>query len=151
MSAPLTFELKVDTPSVAIETEAQRAEVSPAATVEAIFEIDSPTSGVEIEQPQGGVSPSTDPTVIFAVTQGPQGEQGPPGEGVQIFGEEPVGACDGVNTTFTTQHGFRPGSTAVFLNGLREPYFIATPPNTIVFDEPPSSADYIAIDYIVAD
>jgi len=88
----------------------------------------------------------------FLPSPGPRGPTGPSGEGAQIFGETPTGTLNGVNATFTTQYAFRPGSTAVYLNGLREfsgEGYTESAPNTIVFDDPPLSPDRLRIDYIV--
>lgn len=124
MSAPLVFEVEVDARSVAIEVTAPRTEATP----------------------------TVYPQVIFAVTPGPVGEAGPPGEGFQVFGEVLTGTRDGVNTTFTTALDYRAGSTAVFRNGLREqvgPCYVESPPRTVTFDEPPMATDDLSIDYIV--
>jgi hypothetical protein len=59
---------------------------------------------------------------------------------------------DGVNTAFTTAYSFRDGSTAVYLNGLREfrsDGYTESAPNTIILNDPPSSLDRLTIDYIV--
>ena len=100
---------------------------------------------VEAAPPESSLLP-------FLPSPGPRGPTGPSGEGAQIFGETPTGAQDGVNTTFTTQYSFRPESTAVYLNGLREfrgDAYTESAPNTIVLDDPPSSLDRLTIDYIV--
>jgi hypothetical protein len=97
-------------------------------------------------------SPPQPSSLPFLPSPGPRGPGGPSGEGAQIFGETPGGTMDGVNTTFTTTYPFRPASTAVYLNGLREfrgEGYTESAPNTIVLDDPPSSLDRLTIDYIV--
>lgn len=121
MTAPLTFEVEVDSHSVALEVEA--AEVA--------------------------VSPNVDPTVVFGVTPGPAGPIGQAGDGAQVFGEVPTGAMNGTNATFTTAQDAEAATVSVFLNGLRERFVTVTPPRTIVFDDPPLSTDYVSVDYII--
>lgn len=89
-------------------------------------------------------------TVIIAGTPGRQGFPGPPGEGAPIYGEEPFGPLDGVNTTFTTFNDFRPGTTALYLNGLREDNYTESGLNTIVLEDPPGPLDKLRIDYLLA-
>jgi len=122
MSEPLIFEVEVDDMSVAVEVQPD--------TVEVIV--------------------TDEPRVIVLAVPGQQGVPGPPGQGVQVFGEPPGGTRNGSNLTFVTGQDFRPNSTAVYLNGLREDGYTESLPHTIVFDDPPSSADRIFIDYIVA-
>lgn len=114
-------------------------------------EVDARVASIQIEAPKVTVA-SSDPRVIFAIAPGPPGEQGPPGEGFQIFGEYLLGAKNGVNKVFETENIFRPTTTAVYVNGLREDIhecYIESSPNMIVFDEAPSSTDKLTIDYIV--
>lgn len=87
--------------------------------------------------------------VILVPVPGGQGEQGPPGEGVQIFGEALTGAKNGTNTVFTTADNFRAGSTAVYLNGLREFHYTEAGANQITLEDPPLSGDSLRIDYVI--
>jgi len=107
---------------------------------------------VDVDSPVVDVG-TLDPAhpVGLVVARGYPGIQGPPGQGVQVFGEVLTGA-NGVNLVFQTDHPYLPGSTAVFLNGLREDTgdcYIESPPNMIVFDEAPVNLDSIRIDYII--
>lgn len=111
---------------------------------------------VDVEAPAvdlGTLDPTHPVGIVIAQGQpGQRGPTGPSGEGAQIFGETPGGAQDGSNLVFTTADPFRPNSTAVYLNGLREfrgEGYTESAPNTIVFDDPPSSLDRLTIDYIV--
>lgn len=78
---------------------------------------------------------------------GQPGQPGPPGAGIQIFGEVPAGAKDGTNTVFTTAGNYRAGSTAVYLNGLREFFYTETDTNEITLEDPPESTYSLRIDY----
>jgi hypothetical protein len=69
-----------------------------------------------------------------------------------MFNEVPGGAKNGINKTFTTANNYVGGTTAVYLNGLREfvgEGYTESPPNTIVFDDAPTSLDSIRVDYII--
>ena len=111
-------------------------------------EVDARAAAIQVESPKVTVAPS-DPRVIFAVSPGAKGEPGPPGEGVQAFGETPAGAINGTNVVFTTADPFRPDTTAVYLNGLREDHYSETGVNQITFEDPPTPGDKIRIDYIL--
>jgi hypothetical protein len=114
-------------------------------------EVDNLAANVEVDTPQIPVSPS-DPTVVFGVSPGPRGLRGPAGDGAQVFGEVLSGA-DGVQTVFTTANPYAAGSTAVYLNGLREvpgDAYTETTTTTITFDDPPLAGDSIRIDYLIA-
>ena len=67
----------------------------------------------------------------------------------RIYGEEPVGAINGVNATYLLASGFLPGSVAVFYNGLRisNREFAAAAPRTIVLDFAPLAGDVLIVDY----
>lgn len=85
---------------------------------------------------------------------GEPGEPGPPGaggDGAQAVGESPTGTQDGINSTFALSQAFRPGSTSVFRNGLREQAGVGYAESSpqIVFTTPPLSSDLITVDYIV--
>jgi len=111
-------------------------------------EVDARAATIQIETPHVTVA-AADPKVIFAVSPGPKGDRGLPGEGVPISGEYPAGARNGTNTVFTTQFDFQSSTTAVYLNGLREDAYTESLPNTIVFDDPPGPLDKLTVDYIV--
>jgi hypothetical protein len=99
-----------------------------------------------------GVTGSSGAKVILVPVPGGQGPQGAPGNASPVYNETPSGVRDGINTVFVTINTFLPGSTAVYLNGLRETpgdCYVESPPAMIVFDEPPSSADKIRVDYLI--
>lgn len=111
-------------------------------------EVDARAASIQIETPHITVA-TDEPRIIFAVSPGPKGERGLPGTGVPAFGEALLGTKNGSNLTFTTVNAFRANTTAVYLNGLREDAYTESPPNTILFDDPPSSLDKLRIDYII--
>lgn len=96
----------------------------------------------------------TDPRtrVIVAATPGRQGIQGLPGEGVPVFGGLLFGVQDSVNTTFDTTDDYRPGSLALYRNGLREDNgnYDEVPPGGIIIHDPPDPLDAIRVDYLLA-
>lgn len=119
------------------------------ATIELDIEIPD-LAEIEVETPDVEVTPSGGETVLLVATPGPPGDQGPPGQGVQVFGESLTGA-DGIETVFTTASPYLANSTAVYLNGLREfrsDAYTETGASTITFSDPPLSTDSIRIDYI---
>jgi hypothetical protein len=68
----------------------------------------------------------------------------------RIIGEIPTGNRDGANQRFTTQYDFAPGTTDVFVNGLREALGLTydeEAPNTVVLASPPLPEDDIRINY----
>lgn len=111
-----------------------------------VFELESASTVVDVEP--------VEPILSVITVEGPKGDDGatgPAGDGAQIVGEHPTGTQDGANTVFTTAHMYRAGSTAVYLNGLREfngDGYTETTSTTITFDDPPSAADTIRIDYL---
>lgn len=120
------------------------------ATIELDIEIPD-LAEIEVETPDVEVTPSGGETVLIVATPGPPGGQGPPGQGVQVFGESLTGA-DGSEVEFTTASPYLAGSTAVYLNGLREfrsEAYAETGASTITFGDPPLSTDSIRIDYII--
>lgn len=120
------------------------------ATIELDVEIPD-LAEVEVETPDAEITPSGGATVLLVATPGPPGSQGPPGQGVQVFGESLTGA-DGTETEFTTASPFLADSTAVYLNGLREfrgEEYTETGASTITFSDPPLSTDSIRVDYII--
>lgn len=128
MSAPVDFEIEIDSPS-SVEVE-----------VNAIPEVTVALGG---------------PTVVFAATPGPPGQTGPrgaSGSGAQIYGETPAGTQDGVNETFTLANTFQAGSTSVYRNGLREKLGICYTESSpdITFTTAPLSNDVLEVDYLIA-
>lgn len=97
-------------------------------------------------------APPAPTSLTFLPSPGPRGQVGPAGDNAPVYGEIPGGALNGVNTIFTTANPYVPGSTAVYLNGLREflgEGYDEVGPNSINFTDAPLSADRIRIDYIV--
>lgn len=104
-------------------------------------------------QPVGqvDVTASSGARVILVPVPGGQGLRGPAGDGAQVFGE-PLTGADGTQTVFSTANPYASGTTAVYLNGLREvpgDAYTETTSNTITFDDPPLSDDSIRIDYTI--
>lgn len=66
-----------------------------------------------------------------------------------ITGETPAGTKNGVNKAFTTANNFRAGTTAVYLNGLREFEYTETGSNQLTFGDAPLSTDSIRVDYLI--
>ena len=115
--------------------------------------VDNRPAGIRVNQPRVTVQQPGAPRVVLAAVPGRQGQPGPPGSGVQVFGEVPAGTRDGVNAVFTTAHPFLANATAVFVNGLRERRTVGyaeTSSTTITFSTAPGAGDDIMIDYIVA-
>jgi hypothetical protein len=104
---------------------------------------------VEIETPDTEITPSGGDTVVVVATPGPPGIAGPPGEGEPIFGETPAGTINGTNVVFTAAAEFRPNSTAVYVNGLREHHYSESSSTTITLEDAPVTGDDIRIDYIL--
>ena len=133
MTGPLTFDVDIDPAHVDVG-------------------IDVPNIGVDVDTEAVEIPLPGPPVVVVVPVPGQPGPQGLPGEGVPAFGEYLIGVKDGVNLAFETLNPFRPNTTAVYINGLREDVhecYIESPPNIIVFDEPPSSTDKLTIDYIL--
>lgn len=107
---------------------------------------------VEVETPDVEITPSGGATVLLVATPGPpgiQGQTGPAGDGAQVFGESPTGAINGTNTVFTTANAYRSGSTAVYLNGLREFFYTETGANQITLQDAPHAGDMLRVDYVI--
>lgn len=104
-------------------------------------------------RPPGVEAPAPTPSSLpFLPSPGPRGPIGPAGDNAPIFNETPIGVKDGVNLVFEVVYPFVPGTTAVYLNGLREfpgDGYTESAPNMIVFDEAPSALDKVTVDYIV--
>jgi hypothetical protein len=125
-------------------------------TAPLIFEVEVASAQVEVSVPTPVAVPiasGDSPTVIFAVTPspGPKGDTGASGDGTQVFGEIPSGAVDGANNVFTPAHGFQAGSTAVYVNGLREVrgQGYTESSGTIVLSLAPSVGDQVFLDYLL--
>jgi hypothetical protein len=104
---------------------------------------------VEVETPDVEITPSGGATVVLVATLGPPGPQGPPGDGVQVFGETLTGAINGTNTVYITTGDYRADSTALYLNGLREFHYTESGPSQITLEDPPLAGDSLRIDYVV--
>lgn len=115
------------------------------------FHLQVAPSSTRVRPASATVGVQTNPLarVIIAAVPGGRGAPGPPGEGVQIFGEALTGAKNGTNTVFTTADDFRANSTAVYLNGLREFHYTETGVNEVTFEDAPLSGDDIRTDYII--
>lgn len=81
------------------------------------------------------------------------GARGQPGLGaVPIYNEVPVGAINGINTSFTTLSPFESGSTCVYVQGDRQQLGIdysEVAPNTLLFAVAPP--DDLWVDYLIND
>lgn len=102
---------------------------------------------IEIETPAVDITPgSPGETVALVIVSGSGSGSG---GGVGITGGTLTGLRNGVNKVFTTAFNFIAGSTAVYLNGLRESHYVESASNAITFDDAPLSADSLTIDYLV--
>lgn len=76
------------------------------------------------------------------------------GGSARIYDDAFTGAINGVNASFTTSVPFRPSSTTVFLNGVRQKHSTAfnyiENGSTIVFTAPPHEGDCVVIDFDAA-
>lgn len=71
---------------------------------------------------------------------------------IQVSGEVPAGAIDGVNKLFTTSKTYTPGYLFVYLNGVRQEIttdYTETTSTTFTFVVAPTIGDIILVDYIV--
>ena len=115
------------------------------------IEVESDTVAVEVQpSPVVSVSPNPTENVIVLAVPGTQGPRGYPGTGARIYGEHPPDAVNGINTVFTVVHEYQPTTVVVFLNGLREDGFTESGPAHITMTDAPQPGDIIAIDYLVA-
>lgn len=103
----------------------------------------------EVEEPLPMGSPPSGETVLLVAVPGEPGPRGFPGTGAPIVGESLTGTKDGVNTVFTTAAPFNAGTTAVYLNGLREYHYTESGANQITMEDAPLAGDSLRIDYIV--
>lgn len=97
--------------------------------------------------PTNPVPVSTSPHAVILVPV--PGGQGPPGDGTAVLGETLTGAIDGVNTVYTTTGAYRTGSTAVYLNGLREYHYAESGASEVTLEDPPIAGDSVRIDYVI--
>lgn len=70
-----------------------------------------------------------------------------------VFNEVPSGTVDGSNTVFTTASNYQSGTTALYLNGLRQKLgssYNETDDAEITFTAAPQVSDEIIIDYIAS-
>lgn len=95
-------------------------------------------------------APPTTPPVVLLPSPGPRGSVGPAGDGAPVFGESLAGTQNGINTVFTTAFQYRTGTTAVYINGLRETHYIESDTDEITFEDAPLSGDALRIDYLIA-
>lgn len=114
--------------------------------VDETFDFETTSSVVDVETPE--------PVLSVITVEGPEGPRGPAGaagDGATVFGEHLTGA-NGTNLVFTTAQPYRPNTTAVYLNGLREfvgEAYTETTSTTITFTDPPLTGDSIRIDYTI--
>ena len=74
-----------------------------------------------------------------------------PGQSNFIFNEVPTGSINGINTIFITAFKFKPGSTELYINGLRQTlnvHYTETGTNQITIVDPPQTGDTVQMDYI---
>jgi hypothetical protein len=110
---------------------------------------DSYSADVSFEKSAGSSWPVAIPSLI-----GPAGPAGPPGTSAatkMIWGEDPSGTIDGVNTSFASANPYSPNLIAVFLNGLRQRRtadYTETGSQSFQFVNAPLPGDSLSIDYI---
>lgn len=122
------------------------------ATIELDIEIPD-LADVEVETPDTEITPSGGATVVVVATPGPPGIQGPAGQGFPVFGELLAGTIDGSNMVFTTAQAYQANTTAVYLNGIREPRgvgYTESGPSQITFTSAPFVDDDLRIDYMLS-
>lgn len=93
-------------------------------------------------------------TVLLVAEPGPRGFPGPPGSGLFIQGEIPLGPKNGTNTAYTTANPMVPGTTALFRNGLRQMlnlHYSEQLPDIIFIQDAPRADDDLSIDYEVGE
>lgn len=74
---------------------------------------------------------------------------------ISVANDSPTGSVDGVNLTFLTSSSFYPGTSRVYLNGVRQKSgsgndYQEVGGNTLVFSYPPKAGDVILVDYTKA-
>jgi hypothetical protein len=93
--------------------------------------------------------PDQSPTVWELMAKA--GDPGPPGSGVEIWGETPGGAVNGINKSYTSTYPYRPNLCGVFLNGIRQRRiddYIETGSQSFSFVNAPLPGDSLSIDYM---
>lgn len=73
-----------------------------------------------------------------------------PARSLEVIGEVPAGAINGINATFTTALPFRANTERLYLNGVRQKRvddYTVSPPTTVVFVLPPRTNDHVLVDY----
>lgn len=63
--------------------------------------------------------------------------------------EELIGTKNNNNRIFQTSNQFISGTTKVYLNGLKEGYYVESDVNEITLEEPPHSTDVLTIEYFI--
>lgn len=114
-----------------------------------IIDVVAPTVDVDVIASTVDVTLMPDPVFSVIVLKGPRGQPGPPGTGTRVNGETPTGATNGTNAVYTLADNYQSGTTAVYLNGLRETHYTETGLDTITFDDPPIAGDTINVDYLI--
>jgi hypothetical protein len=149
------------TPPVPIELE-----IAPPVVVLAIApptvagEITTASVGVHTGMAQTALAPANQQAVveagplrvIFAAVPGSIGPPGPGGSGAVIIGAPLTPAPNGVTDVFTLPDVYIPGSTGVFINGLRQRRsvdYTESAAAQISFTSPPGTADNLQADYTV--
>lgn len=85
--------------------------------------------------------------------KGPPGPPGSSGSVSLIQDETPAGTIDTVNHIFTTAHPFAPGSTCLYVNGLRQTpvsSYTESGPTTLDLSFAPHPGDVLLVDYKMA-
>lgn len=93
------------------------------------------------------VSPESEVTVIVST----EGEQGPPGAGVDLVAREaPSGSRNGSNVTFASAYDFVPETVVVDVNGLLQTPvtdYVTSGVRTVILAVAPLSGEVIHIAY----
>lgn len=71
---------------------------------------------------------------------------------IVIDNETPGGSINNINVNFTTYYNYKPGTTKIWLNGIRQREgigydYIENGTNSIVYGSPPMVGDTLTIDY----
>lgn len=102
------------------------------------------TTAVQVQYSSGAV---------FVLTSGgPPGPPGPPGPSDWVT-EHPVGPIDAVNENFITTYDFVPGTTRVYLNGMRQNYsssYTESGTHQLDLSFAPWPGDELIVDYLKA-
>lgn len=142
------MDLEISSPQFDVEAdETQEFDIELSTVVGVALAVSAPpiSFDIEIGAPVVDVeSGDSAETVALVIVRGAAGATG-----AGVIGDSLTGVRDGVNTVFTTVRSFIPGSTAVYLNGLRELAYAESGSHTIVFDDAPYSGDMLTIDYFI--